>query len=355
MKLEVFSKKRARPGSGVPCGVAKEQHAVADGEFPSHADLVALPIVRRFEQAFRQSTGIALRLLPPGVPRGGGSPCENRFCRLVGTNPGVGTVCWKAEAEAHARAGSTLEPQTFCCFAGLQNLVAPVVLAGRHVATWQGGQVFRRPPTPEDFRQVAAQLQEWGLGANLREVEQAFFGGKVVPEERFRAVQQLLELFAEHLGQHIQHILGRGWNREPRIVRRAKEYVRAHAGEPLTLGQVAAAAGASPFHFCRLFRRSTGMRFTEFVAAVRLDRAKDLLADRTNRVSEVAFAAGFGSIPQFNAVFRRLTGMSPSAYRAARSGDGGGGKCGGGGVPGREGGAAQEAINHSQSLSGLMF
>lgn len=59
------------------------------------------------------------------------------------------------------------------------------------------------------------------------------------------------------------------------------------------------------------------MTFTEYVSKRRVEKAKELLANPFARVSVVALAAGFGSIPQFNSVFKRYVGMSPTKYRAS--------------------------------------
>ncbi|MBU6402667.1 MAG: helix-turn-helix transcriptional regulator, partial [Verrucomicrobia bacterium] len=73
----------------------------------------------------------------------------------------------------------------------------------------------------------------------------------------------------------------------------------------------------SRFYFCKLFKKATGMTLTEYVARVRIEKAKTLLVDPSLRISEVVFAAGFGSIPRFNSVFKRYVGMPPTEYRAA--------------------------------------
>jgi AraC-like DNA-binding protein len=73
----------------------------------------------------------------------------------------------------------------------------------------------------------------------------------------------------------------------------------------------------SRFYFCKLFKKATGMTLTEYVSRVRVEKAKELLVDPALRVSEVVYAAGFGSIPRFNSVFKRYVGMPPTEYRAS--------------------------------------
>ena len=79
--------------------------------------------------------------------------------------------------------------------------------------------------------------------------------------------------------------------------------------------EVAKAVHTSSCYFCKLFRRATGLTFTEYVVRVRLESVKEMLLKPHVRVSEAAYAAGFQSLSQFNRTFRRIEGESPSGYR----------------------------------------
>ena len=125
-------------------------------------------------------------------------------------------------------------------------------------------------------------------------------------------------LFAQHLGEYADRLWAIPRPAEPPSVMGAKEFIHAHFTEPVTLAQVATAVHVSPFHFCRVFRAATGVTLTEYVSRLRVERAKTLLVDGFVRVSEVAYATGFGSISQFNTVFRRCVGKTPTQYRSAQ-------------------------------------
>jgi AraC-like DNA-binding protein len=73
----------------------------------------------------------------------------------------------------------------------------------------------------------------------------------------------------------------------------------------------------SVFYFCKVFRKATGLTFTEYLTQVRVTKAKNLLQNPHTRIAEVAFESGFQSITHFNRSFRKLEGRSPKQYRAA--------------------------------------
>jgi YesN/AraC family two-component response regulator len=99
-------------------------------------------------------------------------------------------------------------------------------------------------------------------------------------------------------------------------IERALSFMRKHFARTMTLAEVARHAGLSRFHFCRLFHYETGVPFHEYLQALRVDHAKELLvADRYLRISEVAYAVGFNDLSHFDRTFRKVVGHSPTEYR----------------------------------------
>jgi AraC-like DNA-binding protein len=132
---------------------------------------------------------------------------------------------------------------------------------------------------------------------------------------RYEATVELLNFFARQLALLSNQIVTEQANAEPQMVTRARQFIASNRRENLSLASVAKAAGASVFHFCKVFHQSTGLKFTDYVARVRLEDAKAKLLNPNSRVSEVAFDVGFQSLTQFNRTFRRIFGQSPTEYR----------------------------------------
>jgi AraC-like DNA-binding protein len=135
------------------------------------------------------------------------------------------------------------------------------------------------------------------------------------------SVVKLLGIFAQHLSMLSQQVVPRQENSEPPAIARAKAYIHEHQGEDLSLGQVARAVNTSTFYFCKLFKKATGINFTDYVSRVRIEKARNLLLNPNLRVSEIAFEVGFQSLTHFNRVFKKLLGQSPTEYRAQVTGN----------------------------------
>ena len=102
---------------------------------------------------------------------------------------------------------------------------------------------------------------------------------------------------------------------DARRIDRVCRHVMQHIARRLPLGDVAAIAGLSPEAFSRFFHRMTGRTFVAWIHEVRIGHACRLLTTTERPVLEVALAAGFENLSNFNRVFRRLRGCTPRAFR----------------------------------------
>ena len=107
--------------------------------------------------------------------------------------------------------------------------------------------------------------------------------------------------------------------KEPVEIWRARNFIREHSDEELSLTKVAEFVNINANHFSEKFKAVTGINFVDYVARIRVEKARDLLQVRDQRISEIAFVVGFQSLSQFNRVFKKLSGTSPTQYRASRA------------------------------------
>jgi AraC family transcriptional regulator len=105
-------------------------------------------------------------------------------------------------------------------------------------------------------------------------------------------------------------------------VERALDTMRRRYAEPLTLQDLAREAFLSPYHFNRVFRQTTGVPPGRFLAALRMQSAKQMLLTTDLRVSDVCLDVGYRSLGTFTTHFRQLVGVGPRRLRRLAAGFG---------------------------------
>lgn len=268
-----------------------------------------------YRAAFETATG-----LPVGIRAAGsfqaplaGSKQANAFCALMAAHNKSCAACLELQQRAEREScngGATLE-----CFAGLHDSVVPIRLGESVIAYLQTGQVMFRAPTEKKFRAAVKQLERWNAVGDVVELESAYFQTRVLARPTYEAAVRLLGSFAEHLSLLGNELMIKAASAEPPAVSRARAFIAEHLDEELSLAAVARAASMSAFYFCKVFKTAVGLTFTDYVARARVEKTKQMLLNPNVRISEAAFAAGFQSLSQFNRVFRRISGESPTHYR----------------------------------------
>ncbi len=272
-------------------------------------------IFQDYEQAFELTTGVPLALRPVEVWQlvHQGKKNQNPFCSLMGENSHSCAACLEAQKQAADAAGAGQE--SIVCFAGFCESAVPVRVGNELIGYLQTGGVLLKKPTPADFSRVSKQLLGWGFKANLAKFEEAYFHSLTLTQEQFTSMIRLVSIFAQHLSIISNQVLVQQDHAEPPNITRAKQYIQENQANDLSLGEVARAVNTSTFYFCKMFKKATGINFTDYLSRVRIEKAKNLLINPNLRVSEIAYEVGFQSLTHFNRVFRRMVGQSPTDYR----------------------------------------
>ncbi len=208
---------------------------------------------------------------------------SNRIC----------AACLKVQRKLTEKIGD--RSRTVTCFAGLSDSAVPIRVGDQLIGFLQTGQVLLNQPTKFRFDRTAKKLVDWGIGVDLRKAREAYFHTKVLTREQYRAILRLLEIFGRHLSILSNQIAVENSNAEPAAVSRAKKFIAQNQDNALCLATVAKAVNTSTFYFCKLFKRTTALTFTDYLARVRIEKAKALLLDRNRQVSEIAYDVGFQS------------------------------------------------------------
>lgn len=282
-------------------------------------------IFQDYRKAFESTTGLPLALRPLGSFQSPlqGSKYANPFCTLMAATNKSCAACLQLQQRVETEAMS--EPKTLECFAGLSESAVPVHAGTQVLGYLQTGQVFLQAPSKTHFKRVRRQLEQWGIGAEtMGKLEAAYFQTRVVAKKQYESTIRLLGIFAQHLASLSNQLLVSEAQAELPAITRARAFIAEQQGDDLSLAKVARVANMSAFYFCKIFKKATGLTFTDYLARVRVETVKQMLLNPHARMSEAAYAAGFQSLSQFNRVFHRIVGETPSRYherlhRATRS------------------------------------
>ena len=93
------------------------------------------------------------------------------------------------------------------------------------------------------------------------------------------------------------------------------QHIDDHLDQTIRLETLAGMARLSTYHFCRAFKQSFGVPPLRYHASRRIERAKDLLAEREQSITDIGLTLGYCDTSSFAAAFRKVTGVTPTAYR----------------------------------------
>jgi len=144
-------------------------------------------------------------------------------------------------------------------------------------------------------------------GAEWRET--AIDIGYMPDFERYRSA------FFEKVREIMERRYWESQYKEEQPVRIAREYIRSHFTKPITLKEVASEAGLNPNYFSVLFKKSTGMNFSEYIIELRIEEGRKLLKATTLNISEIADMVGYKDAKYFSRLFTKGTGLKPKEYR----------------------------------------
>lgn len=279
--------------------------------------LTSSATVREQQVAFTCATGVPLTLAPASVYALAGGT----FCVKGCLGNHSGTACRRKLLQAEKRAVSRTAPVQYCCPSGLVKILVPVFIKGSHVGSLLAGPFALHALDGNRLAQLLERLEKLGLGDRANRLRTTWNHTPRLSSSKCRAAGTLLQMFGKYLEECGRQQLSLHRKNNPSgLLQKIEAFLAEYQDDQVSLKEVAACVNLSPCHFCSVFKKQTGVTFSHYRTRLRLEKARKLLGDPERRVSDVAFEAGFESIPYFNRAFRRVFGCSPSEYRVRQPG-----------------------------------
>lgn len=119
----------------------------------------------------------------------------------------------------------------------------------------------------------------------------------------YRKFEYIVHVVNEHHGK-----------RTSNTVKRAIEYIEKNYTNEISLEEVSRHVGISPQHFSKIFKLETGSNYVDWIAKMRIEQAKNYLDEGNHTIKEICFLVGYKDPNYFSRIFKKMVGMSPSAY-----------------------------------------
>lgn len=126
--------------------------------------------------------------------------------------------------------------------------------------------------------------------------------------------QSMDSAFMDTLSGLLSHIVSAKQNVDMLPIKNAKEYISAHIDKPLTLLDVADHVHLTPNYFSTLFKNETGSNYLDYLIALRIEKAKELLLTELP-LSEVCKRVGYPDVKYFSKIFKKKVGLKPLDYK----------------------------------------
>lgn len=159
----------------------------------------------------------------------------------------------------------------------------------------------------------------FGMGAIMRIYSK--FNEIATAKAGFYRFIKLMEILYELSLEEDYHVLassGFSHNKQTpdsRRVRKVEEYIDQHFKEEIRLQTVSDIAGMTPTAFSRFFKLRTGRTLSDYIIDIRLGYAARQLVDTTTSVVEICYDSGFNNVSNFNRIFKKRKGCSPTIFR----------------------------------------
>lgn len=103
------------------------------------------------------------------------------------------------------------------------------------------------------------------------------------------------------------------------LVEQAKEYIDSHYSDDISLDEVSREINISPYYFSKLFKEETGGNFIDYVTAIRMEKAKELLSTTDKSMKEICSEVGYSDPNYFSRSFKKNVGVTPTEYKEGNS------------------------------------
>jgi len=268
---------------------------------------------------------------------------ESRFseyCSLVRSNKDLNDLCEKCDARGGLEAARIGKPYIYICHMGLVDFAMPIIIDGHYYGTILAGQIVLKDENEILSLEKIAEPSHIPIPDDIQNKLKEYYGLlPVMTLETVKIISDMIFKFAIHFikDAHDETVKNNGIpvpgesegidplkkivqikipECKSLILKPAFEYIKNNYSKKISLDSMSNICNISSSYFSKLFNKCVGDNFNNYINIVRIDKACNLLVNTSLPITVIALDIGFEDSSYFNQVFKHLTGMTPTYYRA---------------------------------------
>lgn len=269
-------------------------------------------VLKQILNSFTDLTDISVSYFgAQGEPVAGSDKHMCRFCSKIREHPDFSEGCKRCDREAFQMAETKKGLHLYKCHMSLWEAAIPIYIQNNVAGFMMIGQVKDADEDQNnDKARVFAKLTTRFSGEALKAIEKEYDAIIPMNMKKIQSAAKMLEIMTSYIANtEVIHVF------DMDAVEKAKNHINANLHKPISAGAVAKAIQHNASYLSALFRREMNMTVTEYIEQQRLVLARQHLAMTTKPIKEIAAEIGYMDQNYFSRVFKKHTGMNPSAYR----------------------------------------
>lgn len=244
---------------------------------------------------------------------------NNEFCKYVKSDKACCNKCYASKGRIAERAARLKQPFYDRCHMGMEEYVFPVMIKRQVIGYFTVGEFY------SDREKADAFIKECAAQTKLEIetlIEKSHSASRVVDfdiDELVVDMSILTYCIAEYASDNvsIEEEQKQESDQQSRnyVVDTAKEYIFANYNKDVTLDAIARACFCNSSYLSYIFKKKTGMKVSEYINSFRINRAKFYLSISDFTITQISEKVGFNDSGYFSRVFKKITGISPDAFR----------------------------------------
>lgn len=233
--------------------------------------------------------------------------------------------CLRCKAASLRKAIDKKETYIGQCYLGLTEIVRPVMVNDKMVCVIFLGNIILNDQKNDIMRTVSKICEFTGIDSRL--LNNCLQSAQPINKEDLSQYHNILDVLEHLIKSSVTQPSGQKNTARPSpiycstnhwAIESVENYILEFYNKDLKLTQLANLYFLNPDYLCRLFRKETGLSFSEYVNRTRIERAKELLELTSKEILDISTEVGFANVTYFNRIFKKITGVSPREYRFSK-------------------------------------